>query len=71
MDRTPVTSSSLASVGYSRTQATLEVEFNHGAVYRYRDVPAGVFEALLAAESKGSFFNHVVKDCYSYQRVSC
>lgn len=70
MRRTPVTSSSLASLGYSPTQATLEVEFKHGAVYRYLDVPGDVFEAFLAAESKGTFFNHVLKDCYSYQRVN-
>lgn len=65
-----MTSSSLASIGYSPTQSALEVEFKHGAVYRYLDVPAEVFEAFLAAESKGTFFNHAVKDHYSYQRVS-
>lgn len=70
MDRTAVTSSSLASIGYSPKQATLEVEFKHGTIYRYLDVPADVFEALLAAESKGTFFNHAVKDCYSHQRLS-
>lgn len=65
-----MTSSSLASIGYSPTQATLEVEFKHGAIYRYLDVPAHVFEAFLAAESKGTFFNRAVKDSYLYQRVS-
>lgn len=68
--RTAVTSSSLASIGYAPTQAALEVEFRHGAVYRYLDVPAEVFEAFLAAESKGTFFNRAVKDCYLHQRVS-
>jgi len=67
--RTAVTSSSLASIGYSPTQATLEVEFKHGAVYRYLDVPTKVFEAFMAAESKGTFFNQAVKNSYSYQRV--
>lgn len=70
MTRTAVTSSSLASIGYSPTQAALEVEFKHGAIYRYLDVPAAIFEAFVAAESKGTFFNQTVKDCYSYQRVS-
>jgi hypothetical protein len=69
MNRTRVTSSSLASVGYSPTTATLEVEFKHGAVYQYLDVPTEVFEAFLAAESKGTFFNSTVKNCYSYRRV--
>ena len=70
MDRTAVTSSSLASVGYSPTHAILEVEFKHGAIYRYLDVPTDVFEAFQAADSKGAFFNDAVKDRYSYQRVS-
>ena len=70
MTRTAVTSSSLASIGYSPTQAALEVEFKHGAVYRYLDVPASVFEAFLVAESKGTFFNQAIKDRYSYQRAS-
>ena len=69
MDRTAVTSSSLASIGYSPKQTTLEVEFKHGAIYRYLDVPADVFQAFLAAESKGAYFNHAVKDCYPHQRV--
>lgn len=63
-------SSSLASIGYSPTQGALEVEFKHGAVYRYLDVPTNVFEAFMAAESKGTFFNQAVKNTYSYQRVS-
>jgi hypothetical protein len=70
MNRTAVTSSSLASIGYSPTQATLEVEFKHGAIYQYLDVPADVFDAFIAADSKGTFFNRAVKDCYSHQRVS-
>jgi len=64
-----VMSSSLASVGYSPKQTTLEVEFKHGAIYRYLDVPADVFRAFLSAESKGTFFNHAVKDRYSHQRI--
>ena len=65
-----MTSSSLASIGYSPTQAALDVEFKHGAVYRYLDVPAEVFQAFMAAESKGTFFNHAVKEHYSYQRLT-
>ena len=70
MKRNSVTSSSLASIGYSQTQTALEIEFKHGAIYRYLDVPADVFEALMAAASKGTYFNHAIKDCYSYQQVT-
>lgn len=69
MDRTPVSSSSIAAIGYSRDERLLEVEFKHGAVYQYRGVPPDVFDAFLAAQSKGTFFNRVVKDHYLYTRT--
>ena len=69
MKRTAVTSSSLASIGYLLAQAALEVEFKHGAIYRYLQVPSEVFGAFLAAESKGTYFNQAIKDCYPYQQV--
>jgi hypothetical protein len=70
MRRTAVTSSSLAAIGYSPARATLEVEFKHGSLYRYLEVPREVFEAFATAESKGTFFNQAIKDCYPHQRVS-
>jgi len=69
MNRTRVTSSSLASIGYRIGERTLEVEFTQGAVYQYLDVPEPVFEAFMATESKGSFFNEEIKNHYAFRRV--
>jgi hypothetical protein len=69
MKRTPVSSSSLASVGYDPATQTLEVEFVHGAVYRYFDVPKSEHRALMAAKSHGSYFVHEIKDSYSFEHV--
>ena len=69
MNRTAVTSSSLASIGYRPEEKTLEVEFKHRAVYQYLDVPAAVFESFMAVESKGTFFNAEIKDCYSFRHA--
>jgi hypothetical protein len=44
MERDPVTSSSLASVGYDARYGMLEVEFNNGEVYQYGNVPEYVYE---------------------------
>ena len=41
-----------------------------GAIYRYFAVPQTVFERLIAAESKGAYFNHHVRDCFRYQRLA-
>lgn len=74
MMRISVESSSLTSVGYDAQAGTLEVEFKRGGVYRYFDVPVGVFGALMAAhesgESVGAYFDlHVKKAGYGYEEV--
>jgi hypothetical protein len=61
MDRTPVQSSNLASVGYDADSATLEVEFHHGGVYQYFGVPLDTYNSLMLAGSKGSYFDQAVK----------
>ena len=66
--REAVESSSLKSVGYAPESRTLEVEFHHGAVYQYLGVPPNVHEALMRAESKGTFLNREVRDIYPYER---
>lgn len=55
-------------MGYGNRDRTLEVEFRNGAVYRYLGVPRTVHEALMKAESKGSFFNLHVRESYPYER---
>ena len=61
MERQPVTSSNLAEVGYDPELETLEVQFRHGGVYQYFNVPAFMYERLMSADSLGSFFNAVRK----------
>ena len=47
----------------------LQLEFRSRAVYRYFGVPAAVHEALLAAPSKGTYFNRAIRGRYAYVRV--
>lgn len=53
MERIPVSSSNLASVGYQ--DGILEVAFKSGSVYQYTGVPESVYEALMSAPSHGKF----------------
>lgn len=69
MQRQPVESSSLASVGYEEWTRTLEVEFRNGGVYRYLGVPSSVHQALLTAESRGAYLNTRIKPYYPYVRL--
>lgn len=71
MERTPVKSSDLASVGYDASSRILEIEFSSGSLYEYSGVPSGVYQGLVAAESKGVYFNEIVKKGgYPYTRIS-
>lgn len=67
--RTPVSSSSLRSVGYDEEDGALEIEFNHGGVYRYMDVPRDVYQELLSARSHGGYFHDHVRGEYAYRRL--
>lgn len=64
MKRIPVDSSSVASISYDQRAATLEVEFRNGGVYRYFEVPEGVYRELMAADSVGRYLNTVIKRGY-------
>ena len=67
MNRTPVTSSHLASVGWDAN--VLEVEFHGGSVYQYERVPQSVFADLMGASSRGQYLAQHVKDVYPYRRI--
>jgi hypothetical protein len=70
MFRTPVSSTSLQSVGYDEEKQVLEIDFHSGNVYQYFSVPHEVYQGLMAASSHGSYFEKNVKKAgYSYQRV--
>jgi hypothetical protein len=63
-----VDSSLLLSVEYASDQ-TLKLTFRSGAAYRYFAVPEAVVNQLIAAESKGAFFNRKIRNRFAYQRL--
>ena len=67
--RTPVSSSSIAFVGYDAQKQILEIEFHHGAVYQYFDVPKEMYEGLLNATSHESYFFNEIREKYKDQKV--
>lgn len=62
--RRRVRSSAINAVEYDAEHSWLDVQFYHGAVYRYLGVPATVYEELLAASSKGRYFRENIQDKY-------
>ncbi|MBF0502732.1 MAG: KTSC domain-containing protein [Candidatus Riflebacteria bacterium] len=69
MERTPVTSTNLKSIGYDPDSQILEVEFNAGSIYQYANVPPGEHEGLMNADSKGRYLNMNIKGRYSFARL--
>jgi hypothetical protein len=70
MQRTKVTSSNIASIGYDQSEQVLEVEFNSNSVYQYFNVPKSVFDALMKASSHGSYFNSNIKNGnYKFKQI--
>ena len=64
MQRDPVVSSNVASIGYDPGTMTLEVEFHGGRVYQYFDVPEPVYHHFMVAGSIGKFLNSEIKGVY-------
>jgi hypothetical protein len=69
MEREPVSSSNLVSVGYEAESETLEVEFKNTGVYQYFNVPAFMHERLMSADSVGKFFNVEIKNAFPCSKV--
>ena len=66
--RISVASSNIASVGYSKEAHILEIEFHHGAIYQYKDVPENVYEDLMSSPSQGAYFMSELKNKFKYQK---
>lgn len=61
MNRTPVKSSNIKSVGHDPVNNVAEVEFSGGKVFHYQGVNAGEFEKLCNSKSIGSHFATHIK----------
>lgn len=61
MQRKPVKSTNVESIGYDLETKTLQVEFKSGGIYQYAGVPPEMYAELLAAESVGRFVSQVIR----------
>ena len=57
MERQEVKSSTIKSIGYDHEAKAMEVEFQHGGVYRYEEVTPEEHKAFVEAESAGGHFH--------------
>jgi hypothetical protein len=64
-----VLSSALTEVKYQPSSRDLDIRFVTGRKYRYANVPPEMYERLLNAESKGTFFNAFIRDHYQHREL--
>ena len=57
----PVESSCVAAIGYNGDEQEVYVQFIESATYAYWPVTESVWLGFLAADSKGTFVNDVLK----------
>lgn len=69
MERTHVSSTNLRGIGFDPETRILEVEFVNGTVYQYQEVPRAEYDALMAAGSKGGYFNANIRKKYSCVKI--
>ena len=60
MERVPVESKALRSVGYDAQGRRLEIEFSTGRIYIYEGVPPETHAWLLRVKNKGGFVTRVL-----------
>ena len=66
-----VESSLFTSVAYRPDARQLYLRFRDGDIYRYFDFSVQMYEAFLAAESKGRYFGRHIRNVFRYEAVRC
>jgi KTSC domain len=64
MEMIRVSSSAMSAVGYDAQSRRMKITFAQGHAYDFCGVPQQVFDGLLRASSKGSYYNDFIKDRY-------
>ncbi len=69
VERQPVKSRILRSVGYDDTTKILEIEFQTGLVYQYSGVPPKVYKDLMHSNEIGKYFSDKVRPLFQTKQV--
>ncbi|MEL1263078.1 KTSC domain-containing protein [Pseudoxanthomonas putridarboris] len=64
MDMIRVNSSAISAIGYDQRTMRMSIRFIQGDTYDFCGVPAHIFQDLLNAKSKGTYYNDHIRDRY-------
>lgn len=68
IERSPVTSSNVKSVGHCPNTNTLAIEYSDGSIYHYHDVDKDTHDQLVASKSVGGFIHSNVKGVFKHSK---
>lgn len=70
MDRQPVNSSMITSIGYDPENGTLEIEFkSDSSIWNYFDFPEHMWNEFFNCESHGKYWHANIKKRFREARV--
>jgi len=69
LERLPVKSRILRSVGYDASTKILEIEFQNGLVYQFLNVPPKVSADLMRSDEIGKYFTDKVRSRFQTKQV--
>jgi len=69
LERLPVKSRILRSVGYDASTKILEIEFQNGLVYQFLNVPLKVSSDLMRSDEIGKYFTDKVRSRFQTKQV--
>jgi KTSC domain-containing protein len=59
-----VVSSAMTAVGYEPSSRRMKITFTQGHTYDFCGVPQHIYDGLMRATSKGTYYNDHIKDRY-------
>lgn len=65
MNMVHVNSSAISAVGYDEQTRQMRIQFTSGRTYDFCGVPVSVYMGLMAASSKGQYYNSFIRDLYT------
>ena len=70
MERKPVNSSNIKSVGYDESTGTLQIEFVSGAVWNYENIEKWMYESLISSLSVGKYFSANIRGKFNEIKIN-
>jgi hypothetical protein len=69
MHRIPVSSVDITQVGYQEDSETLEIQFSHGEVCQFFNVPSVVYDELMQSPAKEEYYHLKIGERFPCSRI--